>query len=93
MDVKIIGLFEAKTKFSEVCKKVSETGDTYTVTRHGKALVKIIAAEPEPDPKHEFRHLSIWEARKAYVAKYGPITEDFELPPRELDLNRKDPFN
>ena len=83
--MKIIGLFEAKTKFSEVCEKISETGEVYTVTRHGKPLVKIVAVEPEPDPAHEFRHLSIWEARAAIEKKYGPFTEDFKLSPRKTD--------
>ena len=91
--MKSVGLFEAKTKLSEICQKVAETGEVYTITRRGKPVVKIVGIKSEPDPAHEFRHLSIWEARKAYEAKYGPITDDFELPPRELDLSRKDPLD
>ena len=91
--MKKVGLFEAKTKLSEICSRVSETGMAYTITKRGKPLVKIVALEFESDPLHEFRHLSIGEARKAYETKYGPITEDFDLPPRELDLDRKNPMD
>jgi prevent-host-death family protein len=90
--VKTIGLFEAKAKLSELCTKVSETGEIYTITRRGKPLVKLVAVTMEPDPSKEFRHLSIGEARSAYEAKYGPITEDVELPPREMDSKRKNPL-
>ncbi len=83
--MKSVGLFEAKTKLSEICQKVAETGEVYTITKRGKPVVKIVAIKSESDPAHEFRHLSIWEARAAMEKKYGPLTEDFELAPREMD--------
>lgn len=91
--MKKIGLFEAKAKLSEICEKVAETGEVYTITKRQKPLVRIVAVRSEEDPHHEFRHLSIREARKAYELKYGPILEDFELPPREVDLDRKNPLS
>ncbi len=91
--MKTVGLFEAKTKLSELCSKVAETGVACTITRRGKPMVRLVAAMPMEEPSREFRHLSIGEARKAYEAKYGPITEDFELPPRESDLDRQNPLD
>lgn len=91
--MKTVGLFEAKAKLSELCSKVAETGEIYTITRRGKPLAKIVAIEAESNPTQEFRHLSICEARKAYETKYGQITEDFELPPRKLDVKRKNPLD
>ncbi len=91
--MKTIGLFEAKAKLSEVCVEVTETGETCTITKRGKPIVHIIPVNITADPVHEFRHLSICNARKAYESKYGPITDEFELAPRELDLNRKYPLN
>ncbi len=92
--MKTIGLFEAKAKLSELCGKVAETGEVYTITRRGKPLVRIMAVEAEPDPAHEFRHLSVWVARAAIEKKYGPLTEEFELPRRKANPARyKNPLD
>ncbi|MDD2706702.1 MAG: type II toxin-antitoxin system Phd/YefM family antitoxin [Verrucomicrobiae bacterium] len=91
--MKRVGLFEAKAKLSEICNKVAETGVAYVVTKRNKPLVKIVAVDAEPDPVRKFSHLSMGEARKAYEAEYGKVTEDFELPPREMDLERKNPLD
>ena len=32
---KTVGMFEAKTKFSEICARVAETGEEYVVTKRG----------------------------------------------------------
>ena len=37
--MKSVGMFEAKTRFSEICDEVARTGSSVTVTRHGKPLV------------------------------------------------------
>ena len=37
-----IGLFEAKTKFSEICERVAASHETIIVTRRGKPLVTIL---------------------------------------------------
>ena len=44
--MKSVGLFEAKTRLSEICEQVSKTGEAVTVTRRGKPLVRI---DPIPD--------------------------------------------
>jgi prevent-host-death family protein len=78
-----IGLFEAKTKFSEVCARVASDGVGIVVTRRGKPLVKI-----EPIPATEEKATSVWERRAAFLRKHGPLTEDFMLPPREKQIWR-----
>jgi prevent-host-death family protein len=39
---KTIGIFEAKTKFSEICELVASTGREIMVTRRGKSIVRIV---------------------------------------------------
>jgi prevent-host-death family protein len=73
-----IGLFEAKTKFSEICERVAANGVAVVVTRRGKPLVTI---EPISVPKA--RPSSVWDRRAVLEKKHGRFTEDFTLPPRE----------
>ncbi len=74
----VIGLFEAKTKFSEVCERVASEGVGVVVTRRGKPLVRI-----EPIPADEEKVTSVWDRRAAFLQQHGPLTEEFTLPPRE----------
>ena len=73
-----IGLFEAKTKLSEICARVVSSGQAVTVTRRGKPLVKITPAEPVQSKRE-----SVWDRRAEYEKKHGPFTDNFDLPPRE----------
>jgi len=73
-----IGLFEAKTRLSEICERVAAERQPIIVTRRGKPLVKI---EPMDFPKGESK--SVWDRRAAYEKKHGRFTESFELPPKE----------
>lgn len=73
-----IGLFEAKTKFSEICEQVAAKGEAIVITRRGKPLVKI-----GPIAKEDAKHSSVWDRRARFVKRHGPLTEDFTLPPRE----------
>ena len=73
-----IGLFEAKTKFSEICERVAARGVAVVVTRRGKPLVTI-----EPIPAGKSRQASVWDHRAKFERKHGSFTEDFTLPPRE----------
>ena len=74
----VIGLFEAKTKFSEICGRVAAKGEAVLITRRGKPLVKI-----EPIPESESTAPSVWDRRAHHVKKNGRWTEDFTLPARE----------
>ncbi|MDA1044178.1 MAG: type II toxin-antitoxin system Phd/YefM family antitoxin [Verrucomicrobia bacterium] len=81
--MKAIGIFEAKTKFSEVCELVAESHEAITVTKRGKPLVRIVPIDSDV--------LTIRERREAYMAGPGkddmPDTEDFEPPERSSDVS------
>ena len=61
--MKNIGIFEAKTRLSEICDEVARTQVPVTITRRGTALVLI---EPMARPR-----LTIKERRAIYVAAHG----------------------
>jgi len=42
-----IGSFDAKTKLSQILRKV-EQGERFTITRRGKAVANLVPAEPRP---------------------------------------------
>lgn len=77
-----IGLFETKTRLSEICQAVHEKGETIIVTRRGKPYVRI-----EPIAKDKQPH-GVWEAREKHLAETGPLDGDFSPPPRHLDAPR-----
>ena len=72
-----IGLFEAKTKFSEICARVAAKREAVLVTRRGKPLVKIEPVTEKSKPA------SVWDCRAQYEKKHGRLSEDFRLPARE----------
>lgn len=61
--MKNIGIFEAKTRLSEICDEVARTHKPVTITRRGIALVFI---EPASKPR-----LTIKERRASYVTAHG----------------------
>jgi prevent-host-death family protein len=82
--MKKLGLFEAKTKFSEVCDEVARTGQSVTVTRRGKPLVRI-------DPVEEST-MTMRERRDEYMSRHAeqeqPDRKDFEPPKRSREMGR-----
>ena len=44
-----IGVYQAKTHFPELLVRV-ETGEEVTITRHGKAVARLLAVDPKPKP-------------------------------------------
>ena len=77
--MKTVGLFEAKTKLSELCEEVARTRQPVIVTRRGKALVRI---EPEAATA-----LTICERRADYVVRHKEKRDpqDFEVPARSRE--------
>jgi prevent-host-death family protein len=75
--MRAIGLFEAKTRFSEICERVAAKGEAVLVTRRGKPLVRI-----EPVPPDDANAASVWDRRAAYIRNHGLLTEDFTPPAR-----------
>jgi len=87
--MKTVGLFEAKTKLSEICAHVAEKGTPVVVTRRGKPMVRI---EPVPD-----QEMTIRERRDAYLSRYAKQEKrdrkDFTPPSRSRDLPKTAPLD
>jgi prevent-host-death family protein len=87
--MKTVGLFEAKTKLSEICSYVAEEGTPVVVTRRGKPIVRI---EPVPE-----QALTIRERREAYLSRYAKQEKrdrtDFTTPIRSRDRPRSVPLD
>lgn len=75
-----IGIFEAKTRFSELCEKVFKSKEPILITKRGVPLVKI-----DPIVYEDNQKSNIWMAREGFIRKYGDIEEDLELPKRETE--------
>lgn len=82
-----IGIFEAKTKLSQICEQVHETHEPVLITKRGVPLVRI-----EPITSRSQGPSAIWECRKAFLDRYGELPE-FELPIREIDREDKRLFD
>ncbi len=75
--MKTIGLFEAKTRLSEICEEVSSRGQPILVTRRGHPIVRIEPAASDQKARN------VWISRQAWLEENGPIEEDFRTPDRE----------
>ena len=79
--MKNIGIFEAKTRLSEICDEVARTQVPVTITRRGEALVFI---EPVNRPR-----LTIKERMASYVTANGAgetdDLQDFEPAARSRE--------
>jgi prevent-host-death family protein len=65
--MKDVGIFEAKTKLSELCEVVHRTGESILVTRRGKPFVRSVPLEEPSDTGS-----AVWEARERFDSEYGP---------------------
>lgn len=81
--MKTVGIFEAKTKLSEICETVAQTSVPVMITRRGAPLVYIEPIREEP------QRLTVRERRAAYMAKHGQEEVDddvdFEPAPRSKE--------
>ena len=80
------GIYEAKTKLSEICERVAQTGEPVVVTKRGVPLVRIHPVGPEDGIGS-----TIWELRDRFVEEHGDLEVDLELPPRTIE-RRENPF-
>ncbi len=77
--MKAIGIFEVKTKISEICENVKENCEPVLITKRGIPMVKIIPLEnPE-------KQSSIWNRRAEFISAHGLITEKLPLPTRKVE--------
>lgn len=86
-----IGIFEAKTKLSELCTRVEEAGVEYTITRRGRPVARITGIAPRRETA-----VGLLERMAQTVKDHGPITEEVEdFPDVWLDRRsrRKDPVS
>ena len=81
-----LGIYEAKTKLSEICERVAQTGEPVVVTRRGVPLVQIDPVEPVTGTGS-----TIWGLRDRFIEEHGTPEEDLELPPRPVE-QRETPF-
>lgn len=82
-----IGLFEAKTKLSEICAEVAAKGVSVLVTRRGKPLVRI-----EPVRPVKSKAKGVWDRRAAFIKSSGPLKEDF-IPPARSKQTWRNPLD
>ena len=73
-------LYDAKNRLSELCNKVTETGEPCVISRRGRPIVKIV---PIDDPE---RADSVWDTLEEAQAKYGQMDADFDLPDRSSEI-------
>lgn len=90
--MKIVKLFDAKNRFSELCQTVASTGEPCIVTRRGKPLVRLVPAVGASECPN-FPRASVWDTVAEGQAKYGPIEEEIELPKRKVSSNRASPLD
>ena len=80
--MKSIGIYEVKTKITEIFEEVQRTHESVLVTRRGQPLVRI-------DPIYELPAGSeVWEARSSYIGRHGDWEADFAPPARTADEYR-----
>ena len=68
-----VGSFEAKTKLAELLDKV-EAGEVVTITRHGKAVAKLVPAAGADDQQRRrqaIEEIMRWRVVKDRGAKPG----------------------
>ncbi|NBB79426.1 MAG: type II toxin-antitoxin system prevent-host-death family antitoxin [Verrucomicrobia bacterium] len=66
-----IGIFEAKTKFSELCTQVEEAGAEYVITRRGRPIARITGVAPEQEDAS-----GLLERMAQTDQAHGKISED-----------------
>ena len=75
-----LGIYEAKTRLSEICERVAHTGEPVVVTRRGIPLVQI-----RPLGSQDGIGSTVWESRERFVLEHGDLEVDLELPPRTVE--------
>jgi prevent-host-death family protein len=76
MDMKSVGMFEAKTQFSALVEAV-QRGETILVTKNGKPVAQIGPVADQPPREFGFD-------RALFASGAIKIAEDFDKLPEEL---------
>lgn len=59
-----IGAFEAKTHFSDLLARVAN-GEEITITKHGKAIARLVSADPAENSAPETAFQKLKELRRS----------------------------
>lgn len=76
-----IGIFEAKSRFPELCSEVAASGQTVIISRRGEPMVEVRPLTP-PDPVHAVVESGegVVSSRAACEARFGQLQQDFAIP-------------
>lgn len=81
--MKTVGLFDAKTRLSELCREVAETGEEIVITRRGQTLARLVPpARPKVRPPR---------APGRYKGQFGPLTAEEALAPVPSEYSGRTP--
>jgi prevent-host-death family protein len=72
-----VGSFEAKTKLAELLDKV-EAGESVTITRHGKAVARLVAVKSDAD--REDQRALVEEIKRTRVGRGKPAGPGTTIP-------------
>ena len=92
--LKTIGVLEAKSRLSEICSEIAESGDTVVISSRGEPLVEVRPIrQPESDGA-EPRSEGILDRLRECRERFGALEDEFETPewPTEFQFNERDPF-
>lgn len=65
-----IGIFEAKTKLSELCTRVEENGAEYVITRRGRPVARILGMPKGPEERS-----GLLDRMAQLESELGPLPE------------------
>lgn len=63
-NVKIVGAFEAKTKFSELLSRVAETGAEFVITKHDQPVARLVPVRRFHSQEEAVKALAEWRRRR-----------------------------
>lgn len=69
-----VGIFEAKTRLSELCLQVEQTGTEYVITRRGKPVARLVGPDTG-EAVNAYLKLPITEAVAKWEAECGNTGE------------------
>lgn len=76
--MKTVGIFEAKTKLSELCREVAETGEPILIQRRGKPIAQI--GPPVSKRKEGGHRRGILDRVEETEARYGQLSDEPDFP-------------
>ena len=82
-----VGLFEAKTKFSELCDQVAKKKQPILVTKRGEPFVLISPMAKKTNQK------SVWDLRGKFEMNHGKLKEELVLPRRLKTKKKSNPLH